>query len=125
MAPLTLFTIILFMIVVISAANEKFIKMPNEIALLIFTLLMCFILRVVLRFTDISAAKELSDSLKSINLHSYLIDGVLCFMLFAGAGKVSFGKFKANLKIITLFAFLATAVSALVYGIMFPHWYMA
>lgn len=107
------------MIVIVSVANERFLKMPNEIALLIFTLLACLLLRTFASFVDVSATNRLLNGIKGINLHSYLIDGVLCFMLFAGAGKVSFGKFKANLKIITLFAFLSTAVSALAYGILF------
>ena len=47
------------------------------------------------------------------------MDGVLCFMLFAGAGKVNMGKFKQNLRPICLLALLSTLLSSFIYGGLF------
>lgn len=40
-------------------------------------------------------------------------------MLFSGAGKVNFRKFKSNIKTISLLALITTVISSAVYGLLF------
>jgi CPA1 family monovalent cation:H+ antiporter len=55
-------------------------------------------------------------TLGTFDFRKYLMDGMLCFMLFAGASKVNMGKFRTNLRPISLLAFLSTVLSSFFYG---------
>ncbi|MGN0165290.1 MAG: cation:proton antiporter, partial [Lachnospiraceae bacterium] len=103
----------------ISLLNERFFKMPNDIALLLFTFLFCVVIKATGTLFYPEILDYASGSLDSFRFESYLLDGVLCFMLFAGAGEVHFNKFTLNLKSITLLSFLTTAISAALYGALF------
>ena len=109
----------IFLITVISLLNERFFKIPNDIALLLFTFSVCAVLKIIGMIFPYDGLLFVTDSLSDFSFESYLLDGVLCFMLFAGAGKVHFNKFTSNLKSITLLSFLTTALSAALYGAMF------
>ncbi len=60
-----------------------------------------------------------TDRMGKFGFEEYLMDGVLCFMLFAGASKVNMSKFRQNLKPICLLALLTTLISSFLYGILF------
>lgn len=119
MSFLMLLTVMIFLITVISLINERFLKMPNDIALLLFSLIICVALKLMGMVFPLDGLNHVLDSLNSLRFESYLLDGVLCFMLFAGAGKVHFNKFTSNLKSITLLSFLTTAISAALFGTLF------
>lgn len=99
--------------------NERFIRIPNDIALLLFSFLACVVLKLIGMVFPSAGLRHMMDSLSNFSFESYLLDGVLCFMLFAGASKVQFNKFTSNLKSITLLSFLTTALSAALYGLLF------
>lgn len=113
------FIIIFILIVLIRVINEKFIHMQGDIALVLFSSLISAVILVVDYFVDNSAFTQLVNHLGDFEFSNYLLEGVLCFMLFAGAGKVNIRKFKANIKIISLLALLTTVVSSAVYGLLF------
>ena len=119
MSFLTLFTIVIFLVTVISLLNERFFRMPNDIALLLFSFTICVVLKIIGMVFPSDGLLRVIDSLSDFSFESYLLDGVLCFMLFAGAGKVHFNKFTSNLKSITLLSFLTTALSAALFGALF------
>lgn len=119
MSFLTLFTIVMFFVTSISLLNERFIRIPNDIALLLFSILACVVLKLIGMVFPSAGLRHMMDSLSNFSFESYLLDGVLCFMLFAGASKVQFNKFTSNLKSITLLSFLTTALSAALYGLLF------
>ncbi|MGN0375853.1 MAG: cation:proton antiporter [Butyrivibrio sp.] len=119
MSFLTFFTVIIFIAVVISLLNERFFKMPNDIALLLFSFAGCVLIKIAGMFFSPGILNQALSDIKNFHFESYLLDGVLCFMLFAGASKVHFNKFTVNLKSITLLSFLTTALSAALYGALF------
>ena len=119
MSFLTLFTVVILMVTVISLLNERFFKMPNDIALLLFSFAVFAVLKLIVSVFPTDGLLLVTDSLSDFSFESYLLDGVLCFMLFAGASKVHFNKFTSNLKSITLLSFLTTAISAALYGALF------
>lgn len=116
---LTLFTLVIFLATGISLLNERFFKMPNDIALLLFTFLACVLVKLAGAVFPLDGLDQMLSGLNDFRFESYLLDGVLCFMLFAGASKVHFNKFTLNLKNITLLSFLTTALSAALYGVLF------
>ncbi|MCR5000723.1 MAG: sodium:proton antiporter [Lachnospiraceae bacterium] len=111
--------ILLAYIVLIGILNEKIFRLQSDIALLLFSLILSLIL-VILRYVlPIPSLTLFIDNLGEFGFEEYLMDGVLCFMLFAGAGKVNMGKFKQNLKPICLLALLTTLISSFLYGALF------
>lgn len=116
---LTFFTVIILLVTAISLLNERFFKIPNDIALLLFSFLLCIVLKLAGMAFSPDKMNQITAKITGFQFESYLLDGVLCFMLFAGAGKVHFNKFTLNLKNITLLSFLTTAISAALYGILF------
>lgn len=111
--------VILIFIVGIGLVNEKKIHLQSDIALVLFSL----IISMALLFADMLVPGEsLSGPLHQIasfEFEAYLLDTVLCFMLFAGASKVNLRKFRQNLKAISLLALLTTVISSLLYGALF------
>ncbi|MDD6189804.1 MAG: sodium:proton antiporter [Clostridiales bacterium] len=119
MSFLTLFTVVIFLVTIISLLNERFLKMPNDIALLAFSFSICVLLKLIGFILPSDGLEHALSGLSDFSFEAYLLDGVLCFMLFAGASKVHFNKFTSNIKSITLLSFLTTAISAALYGALF------
>ncbi len=82
------FVAIIVIVVVLSFFNEKVTKLPNEIALMLFSTV-------------------------------FLLEGVLCFMLFAGSFRMKLADFKAQARQITVLAFVCTLLGAVFYGLLF------
>ena len=120
MSILFFLIIILAVIVFIGIVNERIFKLQSDIALILFTVVIALLLLLLKAFTPGgSAVAGFIDGLGDFGFEEYLMDGVLCFMLFAGAGKVNMGKFKQNLRPICLLALLSTMISSFMYGAMF------
>jgi len=116
---LTIFAFLVFVIVITEIINEKFLKISNNIALLItsFTISILFLLGIKINLIDDKFF--VFSSLNKLNLDELLLDGFLCFMLFAGAGKLQFSKFVSNFKSISFLSLLTTITSSMVYGLLF------
>ncbi len=110
--------IILAYIVVIGTLNERIFHLQSDIALIFFSLILSVILLIV-RFFFPDFAGDFINSLGNFGFREYLMDGMLCFMLFAGASKVNMGKFKKNIRPISLLALLTTLLSSFLYGALF------
>lgn len=111
-----LLIIILAYIVIIGTLNDKLFHMQSDIALVFFSSLFSFLLLLIHFVFPMKPLQNLIGSLGDFGFREYLMDGMLCFMLFAGASKVNMGKFKANLRPISLLAFLSTVISSFLYG---------
>jgi len=111
--------IMLIFIVCINLINEKWIHLQNDIALIFFTLIFSTLLLLVNAFLPGRPLSPILRQFSSFEFESYLIDTVLCFMLFAGASKVNLKKFRQNIKAISLLALLTTVVSSVLYGVLF------
>ena len=116
---LVVFLFILFLVIIISIVNEKVFKIPNDIALVLFA----FVLSVIIKILSETGLVDWSDTvvgnLQSFDFEGFLMDGILCFMLFAGASGVNFNRFVKNIKSISLLALLTTVLSSFLYGGLF------
>ena len=119
MNALVFLIIILAYIVCIGTLNERLFHLQSDIALIFFSLLLSLVLLLVRSFIPDSPLYVLISSLGDFSFREYLMDGMLCFMLFAGASKVNMGKFKKNLRPISLLALLTTVLSSFLYGALF------
>ena len=119
MSVFTLLIVILAFIVVIGILNEKIFHMQSDIAVLFFSLLIALFLLFISRVLGDDVLADMLGKLGSFGFEEYLIDGVLCFMLFSGAGKVNLYKFRENIRAVSLLAFLTTLISSFIYGLLF------
>ena len=113
------FLFILFLVVLIGVINEKTIKISNDIALVLFS----FIAAAIIKILDVSGLVNFEGtvigSIESFKFEEFLMDGILCFMLFSGASGVNFNRFVKNIKSISLLALLSTVISSFIYGGIF------
>ncbi|MBQ9333813.1 MAG: sodium:proton antiporter [Lachnospiraceae bacterium] len=119
MSILIFLIIILAFIVFIGIFNEKAFHIQSDIALIMFSLIIALILAIISRLTSIPWLDVFVNRIGDFGFEEYLLDGVLCFMLFAGASKVNMGKFRQNIRPILLLALLTTVVSSFLYGLLF------
>jgi len=111
--------IVLVFIVGIGLLNERLFHLQSDIALIMFSLIVSLGLLLIRNFSTLDSLNAFIDNLGDFGFEEYLMDGVLCFMLFAGASKVNMTKFKQNLRPISLLALLTTVISSLFYGVLF------
>ena len=111
--------VILSLVIIFGIVNEKFIKIPKDIALVLFAFILSALIKLVSMTGLFSIDKGFIGEITSLPFEKFLLDGVLCFMLFAGASKVNVARFKKNLGSISLLAFLTTVLSSLLYGGLF------
>ena len=85
------FVAIIALVCVLSFFNEKVTKMPTEIALMLFAT----IVGVLIVFAStIFSGNEKLEQLQVFDVESFLMEGVLCFMLFAGSFRMKLKDFK-------------------------------
>lgn len=111
--------IILIFIVLIGVLNQHWFHMQPDIALICFSTVFSLILLVFSMLFDFDEVSAFVGKLGDFGFEKYLMDGVLCFMLFSGASKVNIRKFRENVRAISLLALLTTALSSLFYGVVF------
>ena len=119
MSILTYFAIIAFLIVLISVINEKWLHIQGDIVLILFSLGISLLILILQQIPGAAPYTSKIRLQSKFNFAAYLLDGVLCFMLFAGASRVSVTKFSQNIRPISLLALLGTVVSSAVYGLLF------
>jgi len=116
---LTGLLLILFLVVFISILNEKTIKISNDIALVFFSFLVAVGIKILQATGLVSFEGTVIGDIAGLNLQEFLMDGILCFMLFSGASGVNFNRFVKNIKSISLLALLSTVLSSFIYGGIF------
>lgn len=119
MSLLEIVIIILMFIVVIGVMNERIFHMQSDIALVFFSLIFSAVVLILQQIPGISHYAGFLQKLGEFGFEEYLLDCVLCYMLFAGASKVNMLKFRQNIKTISLLALAATVISSGVYGLLF------
>ena len=117
---LTTTVIILAFIVFLGYFNERVTKLTYEISLMLFSVILGGIFLIAgMIFSDSESIQQLLERLQIFNLESFLMDGVLCFMLFAGSCHMRLLDFKKHARIISLLSIVATFLGAVFYGLLF------
>ena len=119
MTPVVFLSFVLALIVGAAVLNEKCLHLQKDIAIALVSLVVCCAVLAVNRLFDLAPLRQFISALQSFRFETYLLDGALCFMLFAGASKVSLYKLGKNVRAISLLSFLTTAVSSVLYGLLF------
>ncbi|MBK5244569.1 MAG: cation:proton antiporter [Eubacteriaceae bacterium] len=116
---LILFSGLLLMVVMFSFINEKTIKFPYEIGLVVFGFVFIVLVIMGQMMNFIQIPQEFLNLYREFDFSDFLFRGVLCFMLFSGASRIEFGDFSKDKYLIGSMAIIATLVSAAIYGLLF------
>lgn len=111
--------LILFLVVFISILNERTVKISNDIALVLFTFLIALVIKIMGKFGIFDLEGTVIGEIAGLNIQEFLMEGILCFMLFSGASGVNFNRFVKNIKSISLLALLCTVITSFIYGGIF------
>lgn len=115
MFHLLLIAIVLFLSIVVFCRflNEKTINLPVEIALLLSGLLISIVVLILQR---VGIVQTVGEALPDYLLDEFLVKGVLCFMLFAGACNLRFCDLKSQIRLVSCLSLLSTIVASFLYG---------
>lgn len=121
----TLGSIILTLAVLIGYVNHRFIKMQTTIAIMSGALLLSLALIIVGQFGFMQIEMHISQALSKIDFHNLLINGMLSFLLFAGALTININDLKSQKWEIGVLASFSTIASTVIVGVSsyyILHW---
>lgn len=113
-----LMAIILTFAVMVGYVNHRFIKMPTTIAIMFSSLLVSAFLVAIGKIGFSHAIDQVTAVLRRIDFHKLLINGMLSFLLFAGALTVDLGNLRNKKWEIGILASLGTVISSLLVGVL-------
>jgi CPA1 family monovalent cation:H+ antiporter len=109
------------MLLTISAAfaflNAKFVRLPTEIGVLVMGLVASLLLiGVELLTAETEHTRELTEAVRQIDFQASLMNGMLAFMLFAGALHVDWAKLRSRAPTVALLATVGVLISTAIVG---------
>lgn len=110
---------LLLFVVLLGYFNERVTKFTYEIALMLFAIIIGFACLILGDVLHVGPVEKFVESIESIDLNAFLMEGFLCFMLFAGSCHMKLLQFKQHAKIVSLLAIGATLLGAVFYGLLF------
>ena len=113
------FVIVLAIVCVFGFFNEKVTKLNYEISLMLFSIIAGLL---ILAGTALFTGTGVGDLLKKaqfFDIESFLLEGGICFMLFAGSCHMKLGDFKEQARQVTVLSFVCTLLGAVFYGLLF------
>ncbi len=116
---LTYAVLLLVLVVALGYFNEKVTKFTYEISLMLFSIVISFIGLVIGGVFHVGSVQNFMDEIGHIDLEQFLMEGVLCFMLFAGSCHMKLLNFKKHARVISLLSIGATLLGAVFYGLLF------
>ena len=111
--------ILLFFIVLLGFFNEKVTKFPYEISLMLYSVVIGSGVLIFVSVMSDTPVRKMLENLQVFNLEELLMEGVLCFMLFAGSCHMRLLDFKKHARPIILLSIVATLLGAIFYGVLF------
>lgn len=116
---LNIFVIFMILVVILGIINERFTHLTYEISLMLFSMIVGVIGLLIEVFTPSAPMTNLIGTIRSFNLETFLMNGVLCFMLFSGSCHLKLHDFKEQARAVTVLSIVATFLGAVFYGALF------
>ena len=113
------FVIIMMLVVALGFFNERVTKLTDEIALMLFAIVLGAVLLLVDNIIANQDVQLVLRDVQQFDLEDYLMDCVLCFMLFAGSCHMRLKDFGRLARQVSVLSFLCTLLGALIYGFAF------
>jgi len=100
--------------------NRKLLRLPNSIGLLVLGLAASLLLILAeFLFPQVHLYDDLSRTLKQIDFTQVVINGMLAFLLFAGALNVDVDRLRQRALPVAYLALLGTVISTVLIGVLF------
>lgn len=112
----TIATILIVLSAFFGYLNERFLKLPSTIGLMLITIVFTIAVLIIGLFDDTLLETE-KQLITAIDFKSVLLDVMLSFLLFAGALHTNFQQLKKFRKPIIAFATLGTITSTFISGV--------
>ncbi|MBG7611382.1 sodium:proton antiporter [Polaribacter sp. BAL334] len=109
-------TVLIVLSSIFGYINQRFIKLPSAIGLMLITILFTLSV-VIISFFDDTLLQQEKEFISSIDFKTVLLDIMLSFLLFAGALHTNFAELKAQRKPVIAFATLGILISTFLSGI--------
>ncbi len=109
------FTIIIVFAAIFSYINYRFLRLPNTIGIMILSLLASLIM-IAVNSLDPNLLVNSREMIRSIDFHEVLMDGMLSFMLFAGAIHINATELKKEKATILTFSTAGVLISTIIIG---------
>lgn len=117
MATYQLISFIIFLTAVFAYANERWIKLPATIGIMILALFSSLLLAIAGNMVPLFSAKALS-LVAGINFEHVLMKVMLSFLLFAGSLHIDANKLKAEFWPVMILATIGTFISAVLVSVI-------
>ena len=111
-----LFVAIIAFVCILGFFNEKVTKLPYEISLMLFSTIIGIVILIV---SALIKGVDILEEAQMMDIKDFLLEGVLCFMLFSGSCRMKLSDFKTQARQITVLAFVCTLLGSLFYGFLF------
>ena len=116
---LFVFTVAMAVVCVTGTFNEKVTRMPHEIALLLFSSIIGFIWLMADMLISGAGAGDVLAKAHFFDIEGFLLEGVLCLMLFAGSVHLRLSDFRKQARQVTVLSIICTLLGAVFYGVLF------
>ena len=113
------FSVVLGLVILFAFINEKKTHLTYEIALLLFGTITGIVTMIIASIVTNERISDILNQIQVFNIEHYLMNGVLCFMLFAGSCHLKLSDFKKEARNITVMAIICTLLGTVFYGILF------
>ena len=114
-----IFVVVILLVCLLGFFNEKVTKLTYEISLMLFSVVIGGILLLIVTFAKGTDIADVLPQSQFINIERFLMEGVLCFMLFAGSCHMKLSGFRQLARQISVLAFVCTLLGACFYGFLF------
>lgn len=116
MEILNTIAILLTLSAIFSYLNYRFIKLPTTIGIMLISLVLSLLILVIgeLGFLDVSG--QVTSLIKGIDFHTALINGMLSFLLFAGALHINLNELSKQKWVILILATVGVISSTFIIG---------
>ena len=118
MQILNTIAILLTLSAVFSYLNYRFIKLPTAIGIMLISLVLSLLLLASGKLGIFDIADQASKLINSIDFHTTLIDGMLSFLLFAGALHINLNDLSKQKWVILILATVGVVSSTFMIGAM-------
>lgn len=110
-----LFSILIVLAAIFAYVNYRVLKLPNTIGLMLVSLIFSFLILIAGNFFP--AFRQIVEKhLTGINFSELLLEGMLSFMLFAGAIHIKYDELKNERLSILLFSTISVILSTIIVG---------
>lgn len=111
--------LVLAFVVLLGFFNEKITKLTYEIALMLFSTVLGGIMLAAGALAVGGSPAGVLARIEVFDLEHFLMEGVLCFMLFAGACHTRLADYRTHARAISVLAIVATLLGAVFYGMLY------